>query len=152
MHAVHCRACGKGRGGGVKGYWGEQRADRAGADSGSITPPPTSGAPTLLRAQADDAVIPSAGDRTHDPPSGTARGPSRLHGPAGGWDCRGLDPPHSALAPPGRAGFHLVRGGGGQVDTAPWLGPPPSPKKGSIDEALLNPTETDPRAPEVTRT
>ena len=33
-----------------------------------------------------------------------------------------------------------------------WGIPPPTPKKGSIDGAPQNPTETDPRASEVTRT
>ena len=47
--------------------------------------------------------------------------------------------------PLGWAGFQL-RGGGGS-DTALWLDTPPKP---SID-GPQNPTETDPRAPEVTR-
>ena len=40
--------------------------------------------------------------------------------------------------------------GGGRF--SPLASPPPSPKKGSIDGAPKNPTETDPRAPEVTQT
>ena len=45
----------------------------------------------------------------------------------------------------GERGLLYPEGGG--VDRALWLDPPHSPKKGSIE----GPTETDPRAPGVTR-
>ena len=48
----------------------------------------------------------------------------------------------------GWAGFQP--GGGGGVDRAFWLGTPP--KKSSIDRPPQNPTEADPRAPEVIQT
>ena len=46
----------------------------------------------------------------------------------------------------GWAGFQR-----GRVDRAPWLAPPPPPPKAQLT-GPQNPTDTDPRAPEVART
>ena len=49
-----------------------------------------------------------------------------------------------AVSPPSQLG-----GGGGSIDKALWLDPPPK-KKGSIDAPPPHPTETDPRTPAMT--
>ena len=50
----------------------------------------------------------------------------------------------------GEAGFSFPGGGGGVVDRALWPDPP-SPKRAQLTEDPQNPTESDPRALEVTR-
>ena len=70
------------------------------------------------------------------------------HHRSGHWASNSVWPISSD--PLGQPGLQLRGAGGGGVDRAPWLDPPPPQKQGLNGQDPQNPTETDPRASEVT--
>ena len=122
-----------------------------------LCPPPPTGVVQVLAGLAPMASVQAAGGASY----GERRAASR-------WQCAAiLCPKHAAspgpwLSPMPRfnvqttdrlGGRAFNSGGGGRRSIQPlWLDPLPAPEKRLNWQARQNPTETDPRAPEVIRT